>query len=759
MEKGFVRFAALMRLVLGVVWIAPLSGLCAPGWLVPESPVRYRLDLRGRPTHPSAGYFATIPDGGVLRRSLPPVSVLTDSGNVVPSFVLWHSAENGLAFVFADPGPEVKSVSVYLSSVGEAKGWSADSGLTPSAILCAYPGRDNIPSAKELARLGKVDSGVHWAGNFGHGAPDSAVPSVFSISGDLSGRPRPGAFYLLSYVNAPARGMYWIAPVVRSEPFEMWVDGSRVILQERNKEWAGTGGQKELTAGLHRIEILQGARGVGPYSSDSRQGGLMYLTWKPPGENASRAPARILKNSEVVKSGHCVVSAVETREGTPLAVARVQPGFTYWFGNEEPLLLFEFSALSSGYPQGTEISWTFPDGATLQGEKVRWLVPGFREGKVRLTVRAGQAVSTSMVSYFGFSTVRTSLQNAEHRKAFRDVLSEMLLAYPRQNDPVGSWSDAWWNNIFRTLEGGSGGRHLKNLLTHHFEPAHARLKPAQLYFLEDTFLDLAFRDPGLETADLLKKFFLSTTDAMRQRELQFREAELQMYYLKDLKKAESIFTNLVGIRSTVEERARIRLGDLALLSGDLNKATSLYAEVQNRARVSRNSAPAAMGMTLSRQLLEGGPPTPEANAPAQIIPRRDAELRNGVLQEVSLSENVRDLIEQGFFLEARQALGVWEAEFPLSKISGDFILREAELFLKIRDFDRARPMLEAYCREIDASSYLPQAVTLLIDCVRASGSDPQSVRSIIEKVRDRMKYHPVAEKLSSFLSAFGAPAK
>jgi len=131
------------------------------------------------------------------------------------------------------------------------------------------------------------------------------------------------------------------------------------------------------------------------------------------------------------------------------------------------------------------------------------------------------------------------------------------------------------------------------------------------------------------------------------------------------------------------------------------------------------------------------------------------DLKGGALQEVSLSENVRSLIEEGYLLEARQGLATWEREFPLSKISSDYILRESALYMKMGDWKRAQPMLEAYCREIDASSYLPDAAAMLITCVTNAKESPESIRDVIEKVKGRLKYHPVAAQLDHFLSTAG----
>ena len=72
--------------------------------------------------------------------------------------------------------------------------------------------------------------------------------------------------------------------------------------------------------------------------------------------------------------------------------------------------------------------------------------------------------------------------------------------------------------------------------------------------------------------------------------------------------------------------------------------------------------------------------------------------------------------------------------------------------MKSGDWKRAKPMLEAYCREIDASSFLPEAAAMLITCVKQLKEPPDSIREIIEKVKGRLKYHPVAKELDAFLS-------
>src|SRR5947209_14771779 len=75
-------------LVLGVA-----SLQAAGDWQLPEGSLRYRLELDRKPTHPSAGYYVHLPDGGILRGTTPATVVMTDDGKVLPSYQLWNNPE------------------------------------------------------------------------------------------------------------------------------------------------------------------------------------------------------------------------------------------------------------------------------------------------------------------------------------------------------------------------------------------------------------------------------------------------------------------------------------------------------------------------------------------------------------------------------------------------------------------------------------------------------------------------------------------
>lgn len=751
-NTGHPRRSARACLVLAALAaMSPTASMAqaSAAWHVPEAAVRYRLTLAKKPSHASAGYLAHLPDGGIFRGAVVSPVVTTDDGKPLQSALLWWNAESGFSLVFADPGAAARSVFVYARTDRPPQIWKPDSGLTPSAILTTHPGPDSLAAAQALGRLGRVDPVVHSVNKAG-------IPRApLSIGGDETGRPRPGVFYLLSHVEVTEPGKYWIAPFTLDGATEVAIDGSKITPKEHSKAWGGTGANVDLKAGLHRVEVFQTAPGTGPYDSTRKGGGLMFLTWRAPAERFKEVEARVIRESEIVRSGACNLDAVESHDGAPVAAARVEPGLTYWFENEDPLIIFKLDALASNAAD-TTFTWTFPKGGAVDGSSVEWLFPGFREARVKLTAKNAKGVSQATVPFFGFSTQQTSLEKPQHREAFRSVIGRMLDAYPHTPDPVANWSEAYWNNLLRTVEQGEGFEVLSRLFTDRAETMKKKLAPAQINALQDLLLDIVQRDNPTGAQQWIEKFAAATGDFNRRNDLKLRHAELLMFYLGDRKSAAPILNSLAAIAGPIGDRAKVRLGDLAFLEGDLNKATSIYADLQNRARIQRN-APLPGGL-VANQLVEGGPAQPAVpdwrRSPLALQGGQKpvSAARTGPLQEVALSENVRTLTDDGYLLEARQALQEWEREFPLSKISGDFILRESALSMKSRDWKRARPMLEAYCREIDASSFLPDAASMLIKCVTQAKEPRDAIRGIIEKVKGRLKYHPVAGELDAFLA-------
>jgi len=160
-----------------------------------------------------------------------------------------------------------------------------------------------------------------------------------------------------------------------------------------------------------------------------------------------------------------------------MAAGKASSGLVYWFENEEPLLIYDLSAYTAGQPAGATYTWTFPEGATLEGPKVQWIFPGFHDSNVKLTVKSARSPPLARIPFFSFGVGKTDLQKPAHREAFRNVLTTMLEAYPRNRDPVANWSEAWWNDLLRTIEAGEGYPLLLRLFTDHTETVRKSSRP------------------------------------------------------------------------------------------------------------------------------------------------------------------------------------------------------------------------------------------------------------------------------------------
>jgi len=753
----------------------------ADDWAIPEASIRFTLKLSQEPTHSEAGYFVNLPDGGILPGPAPLVTVVAD-GKALEAYQLWHHPDNKLAVVFPDPG-KIKEVHLYVAGAAAPRLWTPELPLKPSAILCTDPTQAGLAAAKHLATRGPVGATIHARNRAG-------VPQApLSIGGDHSGRPRPASFYQLSHVQSADPGKTWIAPFTIDGATEIYVDGQQLIPKKRIDKWGGTGMYFTLTEGLHRIEIFQTAPGTEPFSSHSRRGGLMYLTWRTPNATmkelggvrskkvpmpgTSRMETRVLNAKEIVRSGGGTLSGATTRDGGPVACIEIVPTHTFWFEGEEPLISYEMNALRAGHPRDTRYTWTFPGGSTVQRSTAFWLYPGFRENQVKLTSTSSAGTSESVQPFFGFATAKTSLNNPAHRQAFRAAMTDMLEAEFEGDDPVASWGPAHWNNLVRTTELGQGYSLLRNLFTQRLETTRQSLDPEQQTLLENVFLDMAQRRNPPEALIAIDQL-IASADEQRRNELLIRKAELLMYYLGEGEKAKAGLTRLAEEESEMAEWARIRLGDIAFLAGDLNEATQYYADVQNRTRQKRNAMPEApatpspaeepqpadvkekgkrkgkdKGKTEENLPDDETGPAPEETAPP---PKPSADWNATALLDVSNSENIDSMIEGGYLLEAQQALRQWEREFPLSKISGDFILVESRYFVALDDWLRVHALLKPYCKEVDASSFLPDAVRMLIQSVEKMNSPKEDIRDIVEKVQGSLKFHPVAEELDAFLS-------
>ena len=715
-------------LALVLLALSSLNVFGADNWHVPEALVRYQLTLTSKPTHPTCGYFVNLPDAGgsivsTMNATTAPV-VMTPDGTEISSRVLWAGAQNGISLVFATPAPNINSVFVYMKKGLQPKLWSPDSGITPSAIVCMNPGFDSLQKAEQLANFGPVEPQAH---SFMQAGSNKRAP--LSLGGDPSGRPFPTVVYQLSYVFASSAGPHWFAPMVlqKGTSNSVRVNGNEITINRLNDKWGGTGALVDLQQGLNRLEIFQTGTGPNPNV------GLCYMTWRTPNDTPDSAnETRVIAHREVARSGNCDLVGIQSRDGIPIASAQLTSNLSFWFENEDPLVIFNLKALTAGNPADTKYTWIFPDKTSVNSSDTKWIFPGLADNTIKLVATSPKGTSESTISFFASPQPPADMNKPEHRAAFRDALTGMVLAYGKNSSLLNSWSPAYWNTIMRTMDLGHGSQLLSLLLKDHWSVTNQKLTSDQIHSLQESLLHFTIHNNPQEAIQSLEAFLANTKDPTERDELMLRAAEVYIYYLNDKTKATNLLAALTPKKTEISDVAYIRLGDIAFMEGDLNKATAYYGDIENRIRARRNATPAIKPMSGA------------ANDPAKQ--------KSAALQEVSFAENARTLIQGDYLIEAQQTLRSWERSFPLAKISSDYILRESEFYLKSGDPKRARAMLEAYCREIDASSFLPNAASLLIKCVKDSKESRDSVRELIEKVNARLKYHPVSAELEAFLA-------
>lgn len=746
--------------VLAFLTQSSLWAAVVPPWAVKEAPVRFVVALSKSPTHPTAGYFLSLPDKGTLPGPFPEPVVLDEGGAPLLSAVLWHCKETECSLVFQAP-QKGNSVTVYVKGAKALKTWSPEMGLTPSAILCEINQTAAREAAFKLARLGSVGPTVHFVnrgwteGNW----QGTALPLAM-----WEWRPGGNAMYLLSYVDVKDPGNIWVAPQSRSGVMEIAVDGKLVKQFKKNEKLGGTGGEVNLSAGLHRVELYG-------HSPEGKPIGPMMFTWRTPNTTiemlggprakdlrypgTSMCESYIIENQNVVKSGTCRILSIETQTGL-LAAFAAQPDSIFSFPGEDALIAYTFNAVTKTNPKETQYTWSVEEApeAVPVGSQTSWLLKAGKYCRVTLTAEAGGKRATASTVIYPYINHNSSLDSQQTRIEFKQCCYDMLRAYPDNRDPFTLWTESVWNNFFRVIEITGNNALLEYIVTRRWDYIKRKLNPDRKALMEDVLLfSMAPRNPQ-EAMKLATKLSAEESTGVRAAVLKLKRAEILMYYLDDLEGARKIIAPLLLDAGEAGEWAKLRMGDLEFLARNINAATQRYGDVQNRAKASTThstmpkrlttlpSGPQRITITrvapelerLSGQQKEQGKdskmkPIP---APANLPPWKLSAIR-----DVAASESVGALIDQGFYLEAFQALQSWERTFPMSKISGDYILSEAKLLMAVKDFKRARKILTAYCEQVDASNFLPEAMEMVKICMFHMNEPDQVIEAYKKEILKR----------------------
>ena len=562
--------------------------------------------------------------------------------------------------------------------------------------------------------------------------------------------------YMLAYIQVTDPGPTWIAPQVRSGNMEIAIDGKMVKQTKKNEKVGGVGDTIDLSAGLHKVELYG-------YSVDrNKVSGPMMFSWRTPkttiddlgGPRAKdiRYPGTSMNDSvlidekNVVKSGQCRISDIHSRTG-PVAAFVVQPGSLFVFPEEEELITYGLKAWTKSNPPETRYSWRFetaPD-TIVDGPEISWLLKGGSYTHVTLTAEAAGKKTSAKSIFYTYASASSSLDDESTRQDFKMACYTMLRSCPDKVDPFAQWDGTMWNNFFRVLELKGANTLLEYIVTQRWNFFKKKVDPDKKELLQDVMLfSMGPRKPK-EAAKWALNFSEEVFPSTRSTVLKLKQAEILMYYLDDLEGARKIITPLLNISGEGGEWAKVRMGDLEFLSRNLNAATQRYGDVQSRSKAeaqevhgtrlrSLSEAPKKVRdiMTVSKKGGKGGSAEEKNTFIPMVAPKDVPAWKLAAIREVAATENVDLLITQGFYLEAFQALQLWERAFPMAKITGDYILRESKLYMRLEDYKRARKLLTAYCEQVDVSNFLPEAMQMIKECMYAM-KEPDSVIENLEK--------------------------
>ena len=753
--KLVVLFSCFMVSAYGV----EISG----DWAVKDASVRFVVESVTKPSHQCAGYFVFIQDGGMLPGPFPEPVVVDEKGKALQSGVLWHCKDTGCGLVFESPKDEEKVV-IYFRGGKKLNLWTPQSGLTPSAIFCEINETRDREDAMKLGALGAVGPNVRCSNQAWKTAAlrGKSIPMAM-----WEGRAGGSAMYMMAHIQVTDPGLTWIAPQVRSGNMEIAIDGKMVKQTKKNEKVGGVGGMIDLSAGLHKVELYG-------YSVDrNKPSGPMMFSWRTPkttidelgGPRAKdiRYPGTSMNDSclieemNVVKSGRCRVLDIHSRIG-PVAAFDVQPGSLFLFPEEEELIVYGLKAWTKNNPPETRYSWrveTTPD-VSADGPEIKWLLKGGKYTQVTLTAEVAGKKTSARSVFYTHTSESSSLDDENTRQAFKQACYTMLSSYPDKVDPVAQWDGTMWNNFFRVLDLKGANSLLEYIVTKRWIYFKKKLDPDRKDLIQDIVLfSMGPRKPKEAmkwASDFSEEVFPSTRSVV----LKLKQAEILMYYLDDLEGARKIITPLINTSGDGGEWAKIRMGDLEFLSRNLNAATQRYGDVQSRSKAEAKEVQATRlrvlpeGPRKVRDIIagpkktdkggKGGPEEEKNHFVPMVAPRDVPSWKLAAIREVAATENVDMLISQGFYLEAFQALELWERAFPMAKITGDYILREAKLYMQVEDYKRARKLLTAYCEQVDVSNFLPEAMQMIKECMYAMKEPDAVIEKLEKEIRKRTMF-------------------
>jgi len=752
---------ALCLLGVHSLYVDATTCLAAPAddWRVPASRARFTLVIKSGPSFSSAGVIAILPDGGILPGRNPRPVVLDSEGHGLKHAGLWHNPEQGLALVFEAP-TDGQPVTVYVVD-GKAPypgPPSAITDFTPGVLFYGRDDRGSLQSAYGLATSRPIGPQVDFA----------VVSQIFDRDPPV-GRLGQNSTYYLGWIPAARPGRTYFYTISQAGS-EIRLDGTPVHAWPAGQARAAGAGATEgkwmdVSEGTHRLEYFQ----FNP--TPARE---VHLGWQLPGaekpyqvlNDASGVPHKSkylnrditgpMQAHQFARSGHAEVTKAESPAG-PLAV--FEPTWRSYMQPYGRLLCdFSFKAdLAETHPKGATYHWQLGRAHAADGPSATRLYLGRDDQVASLTIRHGDHVSTCMRRFFPKHLPRLwSMMDANSRSEYRKrFLADAKNATSER--PASTWTAERWQALRSISEIGRGQTLVYLLFTKSHEDI-LKLDHDTRWYFEEIFIDALSRLDDLSIATTwIKK--LEAAERDRERKI-FWKVQLADHYLYALSRPQLARKTLSPLNATQRPEsaewmhAMVRIGDIDLLSGDVDRAREQYVWVSRLPH--RKRLPAARPKPLAREDAEAEAQAPEATrAPGRLprTPARSLDWRTETVREGTLYKNFRKLMDDGDLELVREILELWEVEFPLSRLDGEYTVAHAEYLVATRRYARAQQILESYRKAVGMTLYLTKAMEMELRCLYHLKRTDE-FKDLARELIDNFAAYPESETARSLLKSY-----
>ena len=733
----------LLTLTLAAILAGGTAWAQWPDWSVaPDATMRVDLKVTSEPPHPDLGIIVMIPDGGLLPTRNPTPDVRDSEGRPVEHLIFGHNPRDVMGIVFAQQRAG-SDVTVFFRQSNSPPP-RPNTKLFPSLVYFTRNGNGSLETAKRFQNTYPPANGTF----FGLWPCIGSMINPWGPNDDFS------SWYIGGFISPQKEKIYFAT--ISNAGSEFAINGKTI------HGWSGQGGRGAAARGqqgktvdlderLHRIDYYH-------YSARGR-GTEAQIVWRRDGVQTVNTEGLPELMQDFARSGSASISGIRYRDGRVSANIRghERPVGYLWTG-DNPIILFSLGYTAATTDRAT-YTWEFAPNKRISEPVVEWLVTGDVSNTfvVPVTLAASNAAGVvrsthRMISQYTPS--QCSLDNPADRQAFRKALYNMLRAVPLGTDPCADWIPDYWQLLADVIEPYRSGMMLNPIFTRAFDGSLQKIAPRLRWEMEDRFIEtIRLRRDDKFLLEWIDRF--ERTERSSPRKFRWKDERFCAYLLDtnnlEAARRELVFLKEASLTPDQGHFVSLRQGDYAFFTGNMDDATKFYKEAQDRyparARVAmpgghvpflnpekrKEPTNTTVTATASRRPL---------SLAAQLAQRIDP-WKMLTVQDASMYSTIVTFLAQDATEEALQKLADWEGLSPLSKLSGEYNVAAARIYMYLGDYRRAINILKNYRTQTTMNAMLADAMKLEMDClVKLDDRDKPRIRELAEDFVRRFPGHP-----------------